>query len=68
MCAPRSEGARLWFGGWGFRGTIPSFKESGMPAGVAVLIMVAAFLGPLGLLIGLLTRLAALGIAIVTLG
>ena len=39
-----------------------------MPAGVAVLIMVAAFLGPLGLLIGLLTRLAALGIAIVTLG
>ena len=26
-----------------------------MPAGVAVLIMVAAFLGPLGLLIGLLT-------------
>jgi putative oxidoreductase len=56
------------FGGPGFRGTIDYFKKSGMPASVAVLMTVAELLGPLGLVIGLLTRLAALGIAIVMLG
>jgi len=52
-----------WFGGYGFSGTMVFF--TGMmhiPALFAVLAIAAEFLGGLGLIIGLLTRVAAFGI------
>jgi putative oxidoreductase len=56
-----------WFGGHGFKNTLQFFTSSGIPAGLALLAMAAEFLGPLGLAIGLLTRVAAFGIACVML-
>jgi putative oxidoreductase len=52
-----------WFGGPGFSGTMGSFTANmGIPAIFALLAIAAEFLGPLGLLSGLLTRIAAFGI------
>jgi putative oxidoreductase len=51
-----------WFSGYGFGGTMGFF--TGMmhiPALFAVLAIAAEFLGGLGLIVGLLTRVAALG-------
>jgi putative oxidoreductase len=56
-----------WFGGDGFKGTMKSFTGSGIPAMLAFLAIAAEFLGPLGLAVGLLTRVAAFGIACVML-
>ena len=56
-----------WLGGHGFRGTMKFFTDSGIPAGLALLAIAAEFLRPLGLAVGLLTRVAALGIACVML-
>ena len=56
-----------WFGGHGFRETMKSFTGSGIPAAFALLAIATEFLGPLGLAVGLLTRVAALGIACVML-
>lgn len=58
-----------WFGGYGLSGTIASFtQEMGLPLAVAVLVIAAEFLGSLGLIVGALTRVAALGIACVMVG
>jgi putative oxidoreductase len=54
-----------WFGGYGFSGTMHFF--TGMmhiPAPLAVLAICAEFFGGLGLIVGLLARVAALGIAV----
>jgi putative oxidoreductase len=56
-----------WFGGHGFKGTMKYFTDSGIPTGFALLAIAAEFLGPLGLAFGLLTRVAAFGIACVML-
>jgi putative oxidoreductase len=56
-----------WFGGHGFKGTMAFFMKSGIPGPLAFLAIMAEFLGPLGLAVGLLTRVAALGIGIVML-
>jgi len=54
-----------WFGGYGFSGTYESFTGSmGIPAIFAVLAILAEGLGSLGLLSGLLTRIAAFGITV----
>lgn len=53
-----------WFGGYGFTGTMGFF--TGMlhiPAVFAFLAIAAEFFGGLGLILGLLTRVAAFGIA-----
>ena len=55
------------FGGYGFKGTVDFFKGMGVPAPLALLVFAAEFLGPLGLLLGLLTRIAAFGIGCVML-
>jgi putative oxidoreductase len=53
-----------WFGGYGFSGTMGFFTHQlGIPAAIAVLPICAEFLGGLGLLVGLLGRVAAFGIA-----
>lgn len=56
-----------WFGGYGFKGTMKYFTDSGIPAVLALLAIATEFLGPLGLIVGLLTRVAAFGIACVML-
>lgn len=56
-----------WFGGHGFKGTMKHFTSSGIPAVFAFLAIAAEFLGPIDLAIGLLTRVAAFGIACVML-
>jgi putative oxidoreductase len=57
-----------WFGGQGLTSTLQFFTNAGIPPILAWLVLAAEFLGPLGLAVGLLTRLAALGIAGVMLG
>jgi putative oxidoreductase len=52
-----------WFGGPGFAGTIQYFQQHlGIPMELTVLAMVAEFFGGIGIVVGFLTRLAALGI------
>jgi putative oxidoreductase len=51
-----------WFGGYGFTGTMGYFAGVlHIPAAFAVLAIAAEFLGGLGLIFGLLTRVAAFG-------
>jgi putative oxidoreductase len=57
-----------WFGGYGFQGTIQFFSQLGMPAAVTVLIMVTEMFGGVGLILGFLTRIPALGIAVEMVG
>jgi putative oxidoreductase len=53
-----------WFGGYGFSGTMGFFTNAmHIPAPLAFLAICAEFLGGIGLLVGLLGRVAAFGIA-----
>lgn len=51
-----------WFGGNGFSGTMGFFAHMGIPAVFAFLAIAAEFFGGIGLIIGLLGRVAAFGI------
>ena len=52
-----------WFGGYGFSGTMGFFtQQMHIPAPFAFLAIAAEFLGSIGLLLGLLGRVAAFGI------
>ncbi len=52
-----------WFGGYGFKGTMGFFtQQMHIPALFAFLAICAEFFGGLGLLVGLLSRIAAFGI------
>jgi putative oxidoreductase len=54
-----------WFGGYGFHATMGVFTQHvGIPAPLALLAICAEFFGGLGLLVGLLSRVAALGIMV----
>jgi putative oxidoreductase len=54
-----------WFGGLGFDQTVRMFSQGlGIPVFFAVLAILAEFLGGIGLLAGLLSRIAAFGIAV----
>ena len=54
-----------WFGGYGFKGTMGFFTQTAhIPAVFAFLAIAAEFFGGWGLLLGLLTRIAALGITV----
>jgi putative oxidoreductase len=53
-----------WFGGYGFTGTMAFFTQLGFPAPLAFLAITSQFFGGIALLLGLLTRLAALGIIV----
>lgn len=63
-----AHGAQLalgWFGGHGWTGTMYYFTQiMHIPAPFAALAILAQFLGGLGLIVGLLGRIAALGIAL----
>ena len=54
-----------WFGGNGFEGTMALFTQTlHIPAFLVALAILAEFLGGLGLILGLLTRVAAFGIVV----
>ena len=54
-----------WYGGYGFSGTMGFFtKTLGIPAPLAFLAICAEVFGGLGLILGLLSRIAALGIGV----
>ena len=54
-----------WFGGYGFKGTMGAFTHTmHIPAPLAFLAIAAEFFGGLGLIVGLLTRVAAFGITV----
>ncbi len=52
-----------WFGGYGFGPTLDAFvTQMGIPVPLALLAFAAEFLGGLGLIVGLLGRVAAFGV------
>lgn len=54
-----------WFGGYGYTGTMHFFTQAmHIPAPFAFLAIMAQFLGGIGLIVGFLGRIAALGIGI----
>src|SRR5689334_8604894 len=53
-----------WWGGFGYPGTIGYFESMGIPAVFGFLAVAAEFFGGMGLIVGFLSRIAALGIAI----
>ena len=58
-----------WFGGYGYAGTMQFFTKSvGLPTPIAFLSIMAEFVGPIALVLGFGTRLAALLIAAVMVG
>ena len=58
-----------WFGGSGFSGTLEGMTQSmGLPALVAVLVILGESLGALGLVFGIGTRIGAFGIVSIMLG
>lgn len=58
-----------WFGGYGFTGTMTFFTGTvGLPYPVALLVVLGEFLGSIGLIVGAVTRIAALGIGSVMAG
>lgn len=57
-----------WYGGFGITGTLGYFKGLGIPKAIGVLGIAAEFLGPLLLVAGFGTRVAAFGIACMMLG
>lgn len=57
-----------WFGGYGFKGTLGAFTQAGMPAALALFVILVEFFGGLSLIFGLFSRLAGLGLAALMLG
>lgn len=53
-----------WFGGDGIAATVGWMSHLGIPAVLAYVVIAVEFLGPFGLVLGVLTRLIALGIAV----
>ena len=54
-----------WFGGAGLKETLRTMREHlHLPAPLALLAVTSEFLGGLGLIVGLLSRVAAIGICI----
>ncbi len=53
-----------WFGGSGWSGTIQFFEQSGVPAFLAILLIITEFFGGIAIILGFFTRLAALGLTI----
>ncbi|HET9570303.1 MAG TPA: DoxX family protein [Bacteroidales bacterium] len=52
------------FGGYGLEGTLGFFSSMGMPVLLGVLVILAEFVGPIGLILGLGTRFMAAAITI----
>jgi putative oxidoreductase len=57
-----------WFGGYGLKGTTQFLSSLAIPLPLAYLVCFFEFFGGIGLVVGLLTRLAALAVAVVMVG
>ncbi|EIE00013.1 DoxX family protein [Leptospira licerasiae] len=58
-----------WFGGYGFKGTYGYFTQTaGLPGIIAFLVIIGESFGSVALILGLLTRVSAIGIGIIMLG
>jgi putative oxidoreductase len=57
-----------WFGGRGLKATTQYFVSTGLPLPIAYLVCFFEFLGGVGLVLGFLTRPAALAVLIVMIG
>ena len=58
-----------WFGGFGFSGTMGFFTgKMGIPAVIALLVIIGESLGSLALIAGFLTRFTAASLAIIMVG
>jgi putative oxidoreductase len=58
-----------WYGGHGFKNTMQTFTTYlKLPPLIAVLVILTEFFGGLGLIVGLFSRLAALGVAATMVG
>ena len=57
-----------WFGGYGLKGTVGYLTSIGLALPIAYLVCFFEFLGGIGLILGLLTRLAALAVIVVMIG
>ncbi len=57
-----------WFGGYGFDATMQFFQQIGIPAFIAMLIILGEFFGGILILSGLFTRVASAWISIIMLG
>lgn len=57
-----------WFGGPGLEATVGMMTKNGMPAVLAYLVSFGEFLGGIALMVGFLSRIAAIGIAIIMAG
>ena len=69
MFAHGAQKALGWFGGYGIEGTMGFLTQTiGLPWLVAALVIVIELFGSLALILGVLTRPAALGIAAVMVG
>jgi len=56
------------FGGYGFTGTLGFFHSMGLPYLIGTLVILAEFVGSIGILIGLGTRFMALSILLTFIG
>lgn len=56
------------FGGYGFSATVEYFSSTGIPTLIGVLIVLGESFGALFLILGLISRISAAGIAIIMLG
>jgi putative oxidoreductase len=52
------------FGGGGFQGTMRNFSNMGIPSFLVFVLIMVEFFAPIALVLGVLTRLAALAIAV----
>jgi putative oxidoreductase len=52
-----------WFGGYGFKGTLDWMVSVGFPAPLAALAIITELLAPIALVLGIATRVAAVGVA-----
>jgi putative oxidoreductase len=69
MFAHGAQKALGWFGGYGIEGTMGFLTQTmGLPAIVAGLVIAIELVGSLALILGALTRAAALGIGAVMIG
>jgi len=57
-----------WFGGYGFSATLQAMSGAGLPKPLVVLIMAIEFGGALLLILGVFTRLGAIGIIVLMSG
>jgi len=56
------------FGGYGFSATVEYFSSTGIPSLIGVLIVLAESFGALFLILGLISRISAAGMALIMLG